>query len=147
MAANQEIIKIEGDIAGVISTSALEAFKLGCTGIHIGFSQSGGPLVECYIPVSRVDCGEVDKPTFAELMDDAARSIVAAKKMLVSTSPSDDDWAAYGNLSDQVEALDKWLNDDREDEEGQPADFDPETTEDEDEEGQPVDFDPETTEE
>lgn len=147
MAANQEIIKIEGDIAGAIRPSALKAFNLGCTGIRIGFSPSGGLLVECYLPVSRVDCGEVDKPTFAELMDDAAKSIIEAKKMLVSTSPSDDDWAAYGNLSDQVEALDKWLNDDREDEEGQPADFDPETTEDEDEEGQPVDFDPETAEE
>lgn len=142
--ANQEIIEIERRIAEAISAPALEAFNLGCTGIHISFSQSGGSLVECYIPA---DCDEVDKPTIAELLNDAARSIVAAKKMLVSTSPSDDDWAAYGNLSDQVEALDKWLNDDREDEEGQPADFDPETTEDEDEEGQPADLYPETTEE
>ena len=129
MAANQEIVKIERDIAGAISASALEAFNLGCTGIHVGFSPSGGPLVECYIPVSRADCDEVDKLTFAELLNDAARSIVAAKKMLVSTSPSDDDWGAYGNLLDQVEALEKWLNDDCEDEEGQPVDFYPETAE------------------
>lgn len=129
MAANQEIVKIERDIAGAISASALEAFNLGCTGIHVGFSPSGGPLVECYLPVSRVDYGEVDEPTFAELMNDAARSIIAAKKMLVGASLSDDDWAAYGNLLDQVEALDRWINDDCEDEEGQPVDFDPETTE------------------
>lgn len=127
--ANQEIIEIERRIAEAISAPALEAFNLGCTGIHISFSQSGGSLVECYIPISRADCDEVDKPTFSELLNDAARSIVAAKKMLVSTSPSDDDWAAYGNLSDQLEALDNWLNDDCEDQEGQPADFYPETTE------------------
>lgn len=147
MAANQEIVKVESDITGAISASALEAFNLGCTGIHVGFSPSGGPLVECYLPVSRVDYGEVDEPTFAELMDDAARLTIAAKKMLVDTSLSDKDLAAYANLADQLDALDKWLNDDREDEEGQPADFDPETTEDEDEEGQPADFYPETTEE
>ncbi len=129
MAANQEIVKIERDIAEAISASALEVFSLGCTGIHISFSPSGGPLVECYLPVSRVDYGEVDEPTFAEHMNDAARSIIAAKKMLVGASLSDDDWGAYGNLLDQVGALDEWVNGDCEDEEGQPVDFDPETTE------------------
>lgn len=129
MTANQEIIRIEGRISEAIFAPALDAFNIGCTGIHVSFSQSGRALVECYLPVSRVDCGEVGEPTFAELMNDAAKSIIAAKKKLVSTSPSDDDWGAYGNLLDQVEALEKWLNDDCEDEEGQPVDFDPETAE------------------
>ena len=145
MTADWEIRDIETGISEVISTWAIKAFKLGCTGIYIRFSLSGTPFVECYFPGSRDNSGEVGKPTFAELMDDAARLTIAAKKMLVDTSLSDKDLAAYANLADQLDALEQWIKDACEKEEEQSAGIDPKTNE--DEEGQPVDFDSEKTKE
>ncbi len=107
MAQNKERADIEKRIGEAVFAPASDAFDLGCTGIHIGFSQNGGALVECYYP------NEVEDPVcemaFADYLNDAARSIIKAKMMILKTDLSDEDMVAHRNLVDQVEALRQWL--------------------------------------
>ena len=109
MTVNNEVVRIEKEIGEAISDLASEARGLGCIGIRIGFTQSGGAYAECIFPLRDYE----SKSTFADHINRAADSIVAAKMMLGEKEDiSSGDMTAYWNMMDQAEALGRWLDDD-----------------------------------
>lgn len=81
MATKQEIRNIERRIVSEVGDVAVEAHELGCTGVHIGFSEHGTPWAECYMPLCN---GKVkERASLTELLRRASFAVIEAKEGLV----------------------------------------------------------------
>ena len=110
MATKQEIRNIERQIVSDVGDVAVEAYELGCTGVHIGFSEHGTPWAECYMPPCN---GKVEeRASLTELLRRASFAVIEAKEGLVRIDEvlTPEESAALSTLYDEFMVLDKVLD-------------------------------------